>query len=107
MFKRLFSAAVIFGLAGTAPPMAAQAQTAPAACAPREAIVERLAERYSETRSGAGLQNASQMLEIHSSAETGSWTVLITRADGLSCIVATGTNWFDAPPTMAHMGVPG
>lgn len=113
MFKRLFSAAVIFGLASTAPPLAtavhaqSAVQGAPVTCAPRDALVERLSGRYDEQRTGAGLQNSRQMLEVWSSSDTGTWTVLITRADGVSCIVATGTNWLDDEPTMARMGVPG
>lgn len=107
MFKRLFSAAMVFGLASTAPPLATAAHAQAANCAPRDALVERLSQRYDENRSGAGLQNSRQMLEVWSSEETGSWTVLITRADGIACIVASGTNWVDGPPTMARMGVPG
>lgn len=85
----------------------AKAQTAPTACATRAPLVERLAERYSESRVGVGLQNASQMLEVYASPETGTWTILITWADGLSCIVATGTNWFNMTMDEAASTIPG
>ena len=109
MFKRLFSAAIIFGIASTAPPLTgvAHAQAGDGACAPRDTLAERLESRFSESRTGAGLQNSQQLLEVWSSEDTGTWTVVITRADGVSCIVAAGTNWLDIEPRMMLMGVPG
>lgn len=69
-------------------------------CLPREALVERLEGQFSETPTGAGLQSPQQVLEIWTSAETGTWTVFFTRPSGLSCIVATGQHWqeFGAGP---------
>ena len=112
MYKRLLGTALIFGLASTAPPVmpAAHAQEggqARVACAPRAALVDKLSSAYSETREGAGLRTGTQILEIWTSAETGTWTVLITRADGLSCIVASGTHWLRDAPKVAGLGVHG
>ena len=90
MFKRLFSAALVFGAAAMAPPVAAQ--TAPA-CLPRTALVQNLQTAHGEHLTGGGLQNAANLIEVWSSDETGSFTVFVTRADGLACIVATGRNW--------------
>lgn len=89
MFKRTMSAALVFGAVATAPP-AALAQSN---CAPRDILVERLKERYAETLKGGGLQNANVMLEVWSSDSTGSFTVLMSRADGISCVVASGQDW--------------
>ena len=106
MFKRLCSTAMIFGAAALAPPLAAQAQAQGVACLPREALVERLESRYKESPAGGGLQNSKQLLEVWASAETGSFTVFITRPNGVSCIVATGQNWTGAT-TAAAAGVAG
>ena len=92
MFKRTISAALVFGAVATAPP-AALAQTN---CAPRDILVERLKERYAETLKGGGLQNADLMLEVWSSDSTGSFTVLMSRADGISCVIAAGQDWTSA-----------
>ncbi|WP_373051060.1 hypothetical protein [Thalassovita aquimarina] len=51
MFKRLFSAAVIFGAAAMAPPVQAQSQS----CMPRTALIESLKNRYDENLTGGGL----------------------------------------------------
>lgn len=104
MFKRLFSVALVFGMAAIAPPAFANA------CAPREVITDRLSEKYKETLSSGGLQTGQQtgtMLEIWTSNETGTFTVLITHPTGVSCVVATGEEYFNAIPAVVPPGVPG
>lgn len=105
MFKRLFSTAVVFGAAALAPPVAAQ----PAQCLPRDILIERLEAQYSEQLTGGGLQNAARLLEIWSSPQTGSFTVFVTQANGLACVIATGQDWHSVPdmPMPAAKGVPG
>ena len=89
MFKRTITAALIFGAAAIAPP-AVHAQSN---CAPRDSVIERLKEKYSERLTGGGVQNSDTVLEIWSSEKTGSFTVLITHANGMSCVVSSGQNW--------------
>lgn len=92
MFKRLFSAALVFGAAALAPPVLAQ----PALCLPREALIQSLKTTHGEQLTGGGLRSSTQLIELWSSDQTGSFTVFVTRADGLACIVATGQNWHNA-----------
>ena len=89
MFKRLISAALVFGAAALAPPADAQG----ARCLPRDALIETLQINYGEKLIGGGLQSPQQLLEVWSSDLTGSFTVFMTRPDGISCVVATGQNW--------------
>lgn len=89
MYKRTVAAALVFGAAAIAPP----AVHAQGNCGPRELITERLQSKFSERLSGGGLQNENQVLEIWTSDTTGSFTVIVSRADGTSCIVASGQNW--------------
>jgi hypothetical protein len=66
MFKRLFSSALVFGMAAMAPPALA------VTCAPREGLVQHLQTAFSESLSSAGLQNSQPvdtMIEIWSSAD--------------------------------------
>ncbi len=90
MFKRTLCAALVFGAAAIAPPVNAQAR---APCLERDALIETLKSRYQENQTGGGLQGPGRLLEIWSSAETGTFTVFITHANGISCIVASGQNW--------------
>jgi hypothetical protein len=64
-----------------------------ASCANRDIIVERLADKYGETRQSAGLNQNNGIVEIFASAETGTWTILVTMPTGVSCLMAAGKAW--------------
>ena len=103
MFKRLFAVALTFGMAATAPPALAQN------CAEREHVITRLQDNYSEELAFGGLQKsrgAQSVMEVWTSKETGSYTVLVTQANGISCIVAVGTDFFEAIPKVKVEGAP-
>lgn len=68
---------------------AAQAQTA-ANCAPRQQVVDRLATKYGETRQSMGLGANNAVVEVFASLESGSWTITVTMANGVTCLVASG-----------------
>lgn len=68
---------------------AAAAQSA-ANCAPRDTVVARLASSYGETRQSIGLGANNAMVEVFASTESGTWTITVTTAAGLTCLVASG-----------------
>lgn len=108
MFKRLFSTALIFGAAALAPPLTLPAeaqQTVP--CMPRERLVETLSEKYGERAAGGGLQSSQRLIEVWASPEKRTFTVFVTRADGLACVVATGQHWTQADSLAPPEGVTG
>lgn len=80
---------------------------AQATCFDRDDLVAKLQKSYGETFAGGGLQDAESIVEIWFSAERGTWTVLKTRADGQSCIMASGTNWRDPGDVKLPAGIPG
>lgn len=92
MFKRIATAAVVFGMAALAPPVA-EAQTF---CAPRDVVIKHLEGKYGEVRQGAGLHDSATVFELWSSEKTGSWTIMLTRTDGVTCVVASGEAWMDS-----------
>ena len=78
----------------------ATSQAVAANCAPRDTIIERLQGKYTETLAGRGLQEARSqtvVLEVWASNDTGTFTVLMTNAQGISCVMAAGTHWFEEP----------
>ena len=83
--------AVTILLAGTSV-MSDGADAANTRCGNHKDVVAFLGKKYKETRIGMGLINAGQMMELYISAE-GTWTMLITRPDGLSCFGPVGKNW--------------
>ncbi|WP_431358184.1 hypothetical protein [Thalassococcus arenae] len=82
--KGLVAAALIGGT------MAGQAAAQTANCAPREMVIERLATKYGETRQSIGLGNNNAVVEVFASEETGTWTITVTTASGMTCLVASG-----------------
>jgi hypothetical protein len=95
MFKRLLALSLTFGMAALAPPAFASN------CAQRATVIERLETKYSEKLTVGGLQKnrtAQSVMEIWASDETGTFTVLLTNPNGISCIVAAGTDFFKAAP---------
>ncbi|MEM6306025.1 MAG: hypothetical protein AAF744_15005 [Pseudomonadota bacterium] len=62
-------------------------------CAPREAVVDRLAEGYGETRQSMGLGANNAVVEVFASQETGSWTITVTSPNGVTCLVASGQGY--------------
>lgn len=62
-------------------------------CAPRDAVVDRLAEGYGETRQSMGLGANNAVVEVFASSETGSWTITVTQPSGITCLVASGQGY--------------
>jgi hypothetical protein len=60
------------------------------ACAPRDAVIDRLASGFGETRQSIGLGADNRLVEVFASAETGTWTITVTDPRGLTCLVASG-----------------
>jgi hypothetical protein len=69
-------------------------------CAGREEITRALALREGAARLGQGLRDPESVLEVWSDAG-GGWTVVISYADGRSCVVARGEAWAEdeTPPS--------
>lgn len=98
MFKRLFTAAFVFGAAAMAPPGLAQAQTL---CLPRDAMIAALAHDFNERLSGMGIVSETRVIELWQADGTGSFTVIVTYANGISCVLGSGEGWVDLTPVVA------
>lgn len=79
------------------------AQPAPR-CFARDRLVANLAATYSEHLAGGGLQSATGLIEVWTTATGSTWTILMTRPDGISCVMATGTDWATHKPAAAPAG---
>lgn len=62
-------------------------------CAERAVVVEQLQERYGETRQSMGLGQNNAVVEVFASADTGTWTIVVTMPSGMTCLVASGESW--------------
>ncbi len=83
--RLLITALVFLGIA-----LPANAQMA---CGKRDAILEKLSGKFSEAPVAMGLSNTGGVIEVLSSAEGGTWTIILTDPGGLTCLVAAGEYW--------------
>lgn len=86
--------------------MTGVAMAEPQNCAERDAVVSKLQGTFGEAFSGGGLQTDTSVFEVWTSPDDGTWTILMTRADGVSCVMASGTNWRPGGLTEAVKGTP-
>lgn len=95
-FQRLARLAIAAALFASTP--VAEAETRPA-CARRDQVIQKLEEKFGETLRSVGLHQTEGVVEVYSSEETGTWTILMTRPDGMSCLISSGQMWEqDATP---------
>lgn len=73
------------------------AQPAANVCAAREALLTSLSREYSEAPKAVGLANNGSVVELLTSRDGNTWTLLMTRPDGTSCVVAAGEAWDQLP----------
>lgn len=85
-------------------PFAVQAQQGQ--CGPREMVLAHLASKYSETRRSVGLAANNMVMEVFASEETGSWTITVTSAQGVTCLVASGQNFQPVQEDLPAKGSP-
>jgi hypothetical protein len=60
-------------------------------------IAKQLSSKYDEAPVAFGLQSNGNLLQVYSSEEKGTWTVVSTTPTGVSCIVAAGKRWESLP----------
>lgn len=105
MSKLIFLVRVLTALGLLAMTPQARAEDAPAACAAHDDVVRKLADRYGEVRTSIGLHKSDSVVEVFTSARTGTWTIVVTGADGLACLLAAGQRWEQSEtPTAAPAG---
>ena len=80
-------------IAATALAVSAPAAAQPKGCGDRAEMVAHLAKKYQEQPTAFGLQSDGKVVEIFSSKDSGSWTILISTPNGTSCLASTGHAW--------------
>lgn len=72
-------------------------QAAPASaqpqCGMRASILEVLDQKYGETPVAVGVTEGGGLLEVISSADGVTWSILVTSPEGVACLVAAGEGW--------------
>ncbi len=68
----------------------AAAQTA---CKPRTDVVGHLAKKYGEAPVAIGVTNNGGLVEVLTTGDGNTWTIIVSMPSGTSCMVAAGEGW--------------
>ena len=62
-------------------------------CATRNDLSQALEQRYAEVPVAVGLVDSKTIVEIFARADGNTWTIVTSRADGVSCVLGAGNAW--------------
>ena len=71
----------------------ASATASAAQCAARNKVLDMLRDKYSEAPVAFGVTSGGGLLEVLSSKDGATWTVLVTTPKGMTCMTAAGEGW--------------
>lgn len=66
-------------------------------CAERHVLLSSLEREYSENPTAIGLASNGSIIELLTTPDGQTWTILMTRPDGTSCVIAAGEAWESLP----------
>lgn len=63
------------------------------ACSPRTDVLGHLAKKYGEAPVAIGVTNKGGLIEVLTTGDGGTWTIILSNPNGISCFVAAGEGW--------------
>jgi hypothetical protein len=93
-------AAIAFGQAASV-----GAQQASGNCGPRDEVLKQLASKYHEAPVAVGMSSNGTVLEVLAALDGSTWTALVTRASGISCVMMSGEAWETQAPQFPSLPV--
>ena len=69
-------------------------------CGTRADILKHLGGKYREQPVAAGIALNGGYVELLSAGSGATWTIVITKPDGSTCVVVAGEDWEDTPPML-------
>lgn len=79
-------------LLGHVPGNQAQAAQNPT-CDQRKRVIGHLADKYREAPVAIGVTNSGGLVEVLSSDDGQTWTIIVSTPNGVTCLLATGEGW--------------
>ena len=74
----------------------APAASAQPVCGAHRAVSDNLKKSYAEAPVSMGVTTGGGVIEVYASPE-GTWTLVITQPNGMSCLIAAGQDWEELP----------
>jgi len=99
MIRSAWTAAGILAAAFALGPNGVMAQTQNPAQAQRQQCDERtkvlghLAKKYQEAPVAIGVTSAGGLVEVLSTGDGNTWTIIVSNPNGVSCLLAAGEGW--------------
>jgi len=69
------------------------ADAAQMSCSEREDVMTQLGGKYGEVTSAVGLANNGGLIELITSEDGSTWTLVVSMPNGPTCLLAAGENW--------------
>ncbi len=67
-------------------------------CMDRDAVLDHLGRKYQEATVAAGVTNGGGLVEVLTTSDGSTWTIIVTTPQGMSCLVAAGNGWRTLKP---------
>ncbi len=62
-------------------------------CGQRDKVLGRLAQKYKEAPVAIGVTNKGALVEVLTTGDGDTWTIILSTPQGMSCLVAAGEGW--------------
>jgi anti-sigma factor RsiW len=62
-------------------------------CDQRARVIGHLAQKYKEAPVAIGVTSTGGMVEVLTTGDGGTWTIILSNPNGTSCLVAAGEGW--------------
>jgi len=70
-----------------------EAQPQAQQCDQRARVIGHLARKYKEAPVAIGVTSTGGMVEVLTTGDGGTWTIILSNPNGTSCLVAAGEGW--------------
>ncbi len=67
-------------------------------CMPRPELLKQLSSLYKEAPVAIGVADNGAVFEVLASIDGATWTAVVSRSNGMSCVVMSGDTWQSAVP---------
>ncbi len=86
-----FAAAALMGPLGAHAHAQTQSQTQ--LCGQRASVIGSLAEKYREAPVAVGVTSTGGIVEVLTTSDGATWSIIVSNPNGTSCLVAAGEGW--------------
>ncbi len=62
-------------------------------CAPHNEVVDQLAKKYGEAPVAIGVTSGGGLVEVLTTSDGTTWTMILSMPNGTTCLVAAGEGW--------------